>query len=125
MHKFSSNKPIYLQLMDIIKQQIATGQLGENEKVKSVRDLAIEFGVNPNTAQKALSELEREGLIFTERTSGRFVALPAKRIKEHRAELVGAKTDEYLSWMRDLKYSDTEIKNLINKALQKEEKKNG
>ena len=71
-YQFSNDKPIYLQLMDVFKVAIVSGELPKGERLESVRDLAIVAKVNPNTMQKALSELERIGLVRTERTSGRF-----------------------------------------------------
>ncbi|MBQ2369863.1 MAG: GntR family transcriptional regulator, partial [Peptococcaceae bacterium] len=63
--EFQSNIPIYLQIMDDIKQQIVSGKLKPGDKLASVRDLAMQYGVNPNTMQKALSELEWEKLLYT------------------------------------------------------------
>ena len=71
--EFDNNKPIYLQLVDIIKLKIISKELKPGSKLSSVRDMAQEFGVNPNTMQRALSELERENLLYSQRTSGRFV----------------------------------------------------
>ena len=67
--KFDENTPIYLQIVEQIKAQIATGQLKAGDKLPAVRELAVEAGVNPNTMQKALSQLEREGLLYSVRTS--------------------------------------------------------
>jgi len=117
MYKFNSNEPIYLQLIDIIKQRIVNGSLNESTKVKSVRDYAVEFGVNPNTVQKALSELERAGFIYTERTSGRYVALTESKAQAARLELAEAKTIAYLQWMLDLGCQPEEIHNLIKNKL--------
>lgn len=71
---FEGDTPIYTQIMEQIKLQIASGWLKPGDKIPSVRELALEAGVNPNTMQKALSELEREGLLCSQRTAGRFVA---------------------------------------------------
>ena len=71
---FSNDVPIYLQIMEHFKVQIASGKLEVGDKIQPVRELALEAGVNPNTMQKALSELEREGYLESQRTSGRFVA---------------------------------------------------
>ena len=71
---FDSNLPIYIQVMDYIKKEIVSGRLKPGDRVDSVRDLALHFGVNPNTVQRSLSELEREGLLKSERTAGRFIS---------------------------------------------------
>ena len=72
-HSFDNERPIYLQLMEMIKIQIISGKIKPGEKLPSVRDYAHEVKVNPNTVQKALTELERENLIYTERTNGKYV----------------------------------------------------
>ncbi len=72
--RFNNEAPIYQQIMEQIKAMIATGVMKAGDKLPSVRELAVSAGVNPNTMQKALSELEREGLLCSKRTSGRFVA---------------------------------------------------
>lgn len=66
-------RPIYLQLEDIIKSKIIAGIYKPGQKLPSVRELAAEAAVNPNTMQKALAELERSGLVYTQRTSGRYI----------------------------------------------------
>ena len=71
---FNNETPIYLQIIDRFKMEIANGSLKPGNKVLSVRELALSAGVNPNTMQKALSELERDGYLESRRTSGRFVA---------------------------------------------------
>lgn len=71
---FNNETPIYLQIIDRFKMDIANGSLKPGNKVPSVRELALSAGVNPNTMQKALSELERDGYLESRRTSGRFVS---------------------------------------------------
>ena len=70
-----NDRPIYLQLMERIQQDIVAGVYQAGDKLPSVRDLAMEAAVNPNTMQKALSELERNGLLHSQRTSGRYICL--------------------------------------------------
>ena len=72
--KFENETPIYLQIIDKIKKDIVSGVLSPGSKIPPVRELAIEAGVNPNTMQKALQTLESEGILYSQRTSGRFVA---------------------------------------------------
>ncbi len=122
MYQFNSNAPIYLQLIEIIKQQIINGTLTENAKVKSVRDYAVEFGVNPNTVQKALSELEKQGYIHTARTSGRFVALGKQDMLSAKLSIAENKTQEYIKAMGDIACSSEEILDLIKRELKKEGK---
>ena len=68
-----SSRPIYLQIIERVQMDIITGRYQPGDKLPSVRNLAQEAAVNPNTMQKALSELERSGLIYSQRTSGRFI----------------------------------------------------
>ena len=70
--ELDNDRPIYLQLMERIQQDIVSGIYKPGDRLPSVRDLAVEAAVNPNTMQKALSELERSGLVYSQRTSGRF-----------------------------------------------------
>ena len=85
--EFDNNKPIYLQLVDIIKLKIISKELKPGSKLNSVRDMAQEFGVNPNTMQRALSELERENLLYSQRTNGRFVTDNEDNINQLREEV--------------------------------------
>ena len=70
--ELDNDRPIYLQLMERIQQDIVSGIYKPGDRLPSVRDLAVEAAVNPNTMQKALSELERSGLVYSQRTSGRY-----------------------------------------------------
>ena len=70
---FRSDLPIYSQLVEQIKLGIVSGSFLPGERLASVRDMAAEAGVNPNTMQRALQELERDGMVYSQRTAGRFV----------------------------------------------------
>lgn len=85
--KFRNGIPIYLQIIDEMTMRIASGAYKPGEKLPSVRDLSMESGVNPNTMQKAMAELERKKLVFSERTSGRFVTEDESVLKELHEEL--------------------------------------
>ena len=69
----TGDRPIWLQLMERLQLGIVTGEYQAGERLPSVRELAAEAAVNPNTMQKALTELERSGLLYAQRTAGRFV----------------------------------------------------
>ena len=84
---FDNNKPIYLQIMDKIKLQIVSHKLEPNQQLPTVRELASEAGVNPNTIQRALSDLEREGFVYTKRTAGRFCHRGLDLILQSRKQL--------------------------------------
>ena len=81
------NRPIYLQLMERIQQDIISGVYGPGDKLPSVRELALEASVNPNTMQKALSELERSGLVHSQRTSGRYITRDEQMLKQLKHDL--------------------------------------
>ena len=82
-----NDRPIYLQLMERIQQDIIAGIYNPGDKLPSVRDLALDASVNPNTMQKALSELERSGLVYSQRTSGRFITEDDAMLKKMKKDL--------------------------------------
>ena len=84
---FRNDLPIYSQLVEQIKRGIVSGAFAPGERLSSVRDMAMEAGVNPNTMQRALQELEREGLVFSQRSSGRFVTEDVSVIDRARSAL--------------------------------------
>lgn len=120
--EFCDDIPIYQQIMDLIKQQIAVGDLTAGQKLPSVRELALEAGVNPNTMQKALAELEREGLLYSQRTAGRFVAKKEEITKGLQEELMMEYIETFLENMKKLGYTVEEILELIQKYSNKEGK---
>lgn len=115
-----ADKPIYTQLVEIIQMQIVSGQYKPGDKLPSVRELAAQAGVNPNTMQKALAELERNGLVMTQRTSGRTVTEDIELIKETQAQLASEYIKGFFRMMKELGYSDAEIITLIEKAAKEE-----
>lgn len=99
---FDNERPIYIQLLEIIRTQIVSGKLKKGEKIPSVRELAITMKVNPNTMQKALAELENEQLIYTERTNGKYVTEDEKLIENVKKELAKEKVYQYLNSMQNI-----------------------
>ena len=99
---FNNQTPIYLQIVNEIKKQIISGKLSAGTRIPSVRELAIKYQVNPNTMQKALSELENEGLLFTERTNGKFVTTDEKIIETIKLKFAKENTDKYILEMTSL-----------------------
>jgi DNA-binding transcriptional regulator YhcF (GntR family) len=102
--------------MDEIKRQIAAGRLTPGGKIDSIRDLAAFYAVNPNTVQRALSELERDGLIFTKRASGKIVTEDEQVIKELRSRLASERMEAMLSAMESLGFSAGETRELFDHA---------
>lgn len=113
-----SDRPIYLQLVEVIQMRIVSGIYKAGDRLPSVRELATEAGVNPNTMQKAFAELERSGLIFTQRTSGRTVTENTELIFSIRESLAREQLKQFFSKMKELGYEQTEITDLINQAAE-------
>lgn len=110
----NSDRPIYAQILEIIQLRIIAGIYKPGEKIPSVRELAAEAGVNPNTMQKALSELERSGLVTAMRTSGRVVTEDKAMIAETRNQLAHEKISEFIGKMKELGFEKEEIVALLN-----------
>lgn len=115
--KFHNNAPIYIQIMEEIKLRIAKGVLKPGDKVPPVRDLAMNAGVNPNTMQKALSELEREGVLYSERTAGRFVSELSDGEHKMKEDISLKLLDTYVKGMTDLGFDKREIISELEKYL--------
>lgn len=108
-----NNKPIYIQLVDKLKSKIISGEIPPGSKLESVRNLAEDAEVNPNTMQKALVELEREELVYSKRTSGRFVTDNEEKIRTMREDVANKEIDNLKIVLKQLGYSEEEIINLI------------
>ncbi|MBE5944693.1 MAG: GntR family transcriptional regulator [Lachnospiraceae bacterium] len=119
--KFHNNTPIYIQIMDEIKLRIAKGVLKPGDKVPPVRELAITAGVNPNTMQKALSELEREGVLYSERTAGRFVAKILWGDNNLKENMSLKYVEAYASNMRELGYEKEDMLHALKIYLEDQE----
>jgi len=117
---FRSDQPIYSQLVEKIALGIVSGQLPAGERLKSVRDLAMEAGVNPNTMQRALQELEREGLVFSQRTAGRFVTEDAGVIAGAKKTMAAAQVRAFRAAMEELGYDRDEIIALLAEEREEE-----
>ena len=110
---FSNDRPIYIQLLDKLQFLIVSGNIKIGERMPSVRDLALEYKVNPNTVQKALQELENLNLIYTERTSGKFVTSDKKLIEKYKIKFALEKVDNYFKSMNELGFSEIEALNYM------------
>lgn len=118
------DRPIYQQLVEILTEQIVSGQLAAGDKVPAVRELAAQAGVNPNTMQRALADMEREGLMYTNRTSGRYVTEDKEMIQKIREQIASDRIAEFLAGMSQLGFSEQEVYRLLEKR-QGEGNKNG
>ena len=106
-------RPIYLQLEDIIKSKIIAGIYKPGQKLPSVRELAAEAAVNPNTMQKALAELERSGLVYTQRTSGRYITEDTAIVQNLKHQLAHDLIQQFLEAMAHLGYTREESIQLL------------
>lgn len=118
--KLSDDRPIYVQLMETITAAIASGTLTAGSRLPSVREMAAQAGVNPNTMQRALAELERKGLLYSQRTAGRFVTDQSDRITQKRKELAMQQIRIFLSSMKEMGYTSEQTLNLIQQAVKEE-----
>jgi GntR family transcriptional regulator len=121
--EFSSAVPIYLQIMDEIKQEIVSRERSPGSKVESVREIAQTMSVNPNTVQRAFAELEREGLMYTERTAGRYITADSDRIDRLKEETVRSLIYKFVGMMLKSGFSKQDILRLIKDFM--EETENG
>ena len=110
---FSNDKPIYIQLLEQLEILIVSGKMNLGQRIPSVRDLSLKYKVNPNTVQKALQELENIGLIYTERTNGKFVTDNKKLIEKHKYFLASKYTSNYFKNMEDLGFVKEEALNYL------------
>lgn len=118
--KIDNNKPVYIQLVEQLKVKIISGEIELDSKLDSVRSLAADAMVNPNTMQKALAELEREGFVYSKRTSGRFVTDNTELIENERKNLVKDNVKKTLDTLINLGYTNDEILSLVEEILRED-----
>ncbi|MDD3920891.1 MAG: GntR family transcriptional regulator [Eubacteriales bacterium] len=118
---FTSQQPIYQQIVDYILMDILSGKYSMGEKLPSVRDLSLVASVNPNTMQRAMSELESLGLAETQRNSGRFVTTQEAIIATARKQKAMEAAKTYLNNMKALGYTREEALELLRGDACKEE----
>ena len=113
--EFDNNIPIYIQLVEMIKIYIISGKLSLAQRLPSVRDLALQIKVNPNTIQKALTELEEMKLIYTERTNGKFVTSDQKLIDKLKFEYANELSEKFFSGMKNIGFNKDETIDYLKK----------
>ena len=119
--KFDGNAPIYTQLVDKMKLGIVSGEWIPGQRIPAVRELAVDAGVNPNTMQRALQELERQGLMFSQRTSGRFVTEDREMIEDAKRTLANRHISAFIRQMQALGYTRQEIVAMLEESERGEE----
>ncbi|MFX3633101.1 MAG: GntR family transcriptional regulator [Candidatus Pristimantibacillus sp.] len=115
--EFDNNQPIYLQIMNYMKRQIIVGTLKPGDKIESVRDLAAELQINPNTIQRTFQELEREGIVETKRGLGRYVTSEESTIMQIKKEMAGDLLDRFVQGMRELGFEENDIITIVADAV--------
>lgn len=120
MQSFHHDRPIYKQIMEIIHGQICRGRLRPGEKLPSVREYAVEMGVNPNTVSRTYIELEREGIVLSKRGQGTFVTEDTAVIERLRQAIAEEKTREFIAMMNDAGITAEETISFIQKEIKEE-----
>ncbi len=113
--QFDAGRPIYAQLVERLKAKILAGTYPPGGHLDSVRDMAAAAGVNPNTMQRALAQLETEGLVRTERTAGRYVTEDTMLIEQLRAATAEKFAAEFLEKMKGIGYSPAQVAELLTR----------
>lgn len=119
--EFKDQRPIYIQLIEQIKLKIISGEFKPGQKFPTVRELAEEASVNPNTIQKALAELERKGFLYSQRTSGRFITEDVDMIKSIKLDIAKDQAFNFLKSMNSLGLSTEEIIEFLEKMAKEME----
>lgn len=112
---FDNERPIYVQLVEQLQVSIVSGKLKPGDRLPSVREFALQSKVNPNTMQKALSELEDLGLIYTERTNGKFVTEDVELIREYKEKCAKEKAQKFFADMRELGFGREDAAEYLRK----------
>ena len=120
--KFKSDRPIYAQLIEQIELKICSGEYSPGSKLPSVRELAQEISVNPNTLQRAFAKLEEDGLLFTNRTSGRFVTEDMNMICSIKSKIAKEHVQQFLENMKKLGFETAEIIKMLKTMLEEMKK---
>ena len=113
---FQNERPIYLQILEQMEMEIMSGYYPKGSKLPTVRELAMQYKVNPNTMQKAFVELEQRGLVFAKRTSGRYVSENESVIENVKQQAAKAKTQEYIRYVRQLGLEEEDILRLFKEC---------
>ena len=115
--EFKNDRPIYAQILEHMELDILSGKYSPGEKVPSVRELAADAAVNLNTMQRAMVELERRGLVYTERTNGRFITENMDMLQDVKRRIAEEYIGEFVDKMKKIGYSEEEVKNLMQNHM--------
>lgn len=114
--QFNEHEPVYIQLLQHFRMKIASGEWSSGSKMESVRNMALEYEVNPNTVQRALQELEREDLAYSERTSGRYITINEETIIKLKTSIANEQVNNFVLQMKQLNLSKSQITKLLEDA---------
>lgn len=109
--------PIYLQLIELMKRRIISGSYRAGDRLPSIRDMALEYEVTPNTIQRALAVFEQEGIILTERTNGKYITSDLQRLEKMRAEHLQRSMRALVAELTDSGYSREELRRVFEKEV--------
>lgn len=115
--EFDNNLPIYLQIMNYLKREIVRGALQPGNKIPSVRELAADLQINPNTVQRTFQELEREGIVETRRGLGRYVTSEGSKIMRIKKEMANDLLEHFIHGMQELGFKDQDIMAIVAEAV--------
>lgn len=119
---FNDSLPIYMQIMNLIKSRMVSGEISGGDKLPSVRELSKELKVNPNTIQRAYQELEREALVFTQRGMGTFVTEDIETIMSLKRNMAKELVDRFFMEMKKLGFDSDEVKKIVSDWIEREER---
>ncbi|AMA69048.1 TPA: GntR family transcriptional regulator [Streptococcus pyogenes] len=118
--KFDEKSPIYAQIAQHVMMQIISQEIKSGDQLPTVREYAEIAGVNPNTMQRAFTELEREGMVYSQRTAGRFVTDDQKLIARKRRELAISELESFITNMTKMGFNHTEIIPVLTSFLKED-----
>ena len=116
----TAGRPVYVQLVEQLELALVAGEFPPGSRIPPVRELAADAGVNPNTMQRALTELERDGLVYSQRTSGRYVTEDQTAIMEARHALAADRVRSFLTDMERLGFEKEDLLSLLRQESEKE-----
>lgn len=114
---YNSNQPIYLQIVRRLCRQVVRGELKAGDKLASVRELALQSGVNPNTVQRVYTELERLGIAETRRGVGTYIKEDELRLRQLREDLKSEQIESFIADMKEMGFSPGEIVEGVSRGL--------
>ncbi len=120
-----NKEPIYAQIADRFKRSVMKGEMPPGSRAPSIRELSQLLQVNPNTVNRAYQEMERDGLIYSQRGMGYYIAENAAQLKDARSGMIAQETDAYIGRMTAMGLTGREMRDALQERLAKEESSHG